>query len=262
MNARVGSLAALLPDDESASQAVTELARLGVVRSAIALGVHSARRLDSLCERNGTARIEAGVRHTGVFAELARATGAREAAPADAFLNDLGARGIDIDRAQYFAGELDDRRVLLILDADAVDEPRTTVLIKYGADFGLENRAGLAETVPLRREILDVSKRTVVTAEVVVRTEIVTERRVVELDLEREEYVIERRDLLDPRAPVEVTRIPLRHEEASITKTTVVTGEVTVRTETLVDRSRIDEVMKHEVLRVDDPRNGLPSKVS
>ncbi len=256
MNARVDALAALFPDDDSASEAITELARLGVLRSAIALGVHSARRLDVLTERNGTARIESAVRHTGVFAELARVTGAREAAPSDAFPSDLVDRGIDEERAHYFAGALDDHRVLLVLDAEAVDAARTSALVTRGADFGLENRAGLSEVLALRREVLDVSKRVVVTAEVTVRTEIVTERRVIELELEREVFVIEHRNLLEPKAALAVTRIPLRHEEASIVKTTVVTGEVAVRTETFVDQSTIDEVVKHEVLRVDDPRSG------
>jgi len=256
LNTRVDALAALFADDDSSSQAITELARLGVLRSAVAIGVRSARRLDTLTERNGTSRIESAVRHTGVFAELARVTGARDAAPADAFSNDLIARGIDDERARYFAEALDEQRVLVLLDAEAVDAARTSALVAFGADFGLENRAGIAETLPLRREVLDVSKRVVVTAEVTVRTEIVSERRVVELDLEREEFVIEQRDVLNPHAPVAVTRIPLRHEEASITKSTIVTGEVSVRTETAVDHSRIEEVIKHEVLRVDDPREG------
>ncbi|GAC1303806.1 MAG: hypothetical protein NVSMB19_14120 [Vulcanimicrobiaceae bacterium] len=254
MNVRIDALAALFPDEERASQAVTELARLGVLRNAIALAARSSRRLDAICERNGTERIESAVRHTGVFAELARVTGGRDAAPPDAFANDLIARGIDDERAHYFASALDDQRVLLVLAADAVDAARTAALATHGADFGLENRDGLIETVALRREVLDVSKRVVVTAEVTVRTEIVAERRVIELDLEREEFVIERRDLLDPNVPVAITRIPIRHEEASVVKTTIVTGEVAVRTETLVDHARIDEVVKHEILRVDDPR--------
>ncbi|GAC1568566.1 MAG: hypothetical protein NVS2B3_12880 [Vulcanimicrobiaceae bacterium] len=258
MSARVDALAAFLPDDERATDAVTELGCLGVLRTSIALGVRSQRRLDALCERNGTERIESAVRHTGMLAELQRVTGAREAVPATAFPSDLAARGLDDERAHYFAAELDDARVLLVLEASEVDAARTNALVALGADFGLENRAGLETIVPLRREVLDVSKRVVVTAEVTVRTEIVSERRTLEIELEREEFVIERRDPREPNAPVAITRIPLRHEEASVVKTTVVTGEVAVRTETTVDSSRIDEVVRHEVLRVDDSRSPAP----
>lgn len=257
MNARVDAVAALFADDDRASEAITELARSGVLRTSMALGTRSSRRLDALTERNGTDRIESAVKHTGVFAELQRVTSGRETAPADAFAKELVTRGIDDERAAYFDRALDDACVLLVLRADAVDPARISVLATKGADFGLENHSGLDEVVPLRREVLDVSKRVVVTAEVVVRTEIVSERRIIELDLEREEFVIERRDPRDPQAEVTITRIPLRHEEASIVKTTFVTGEVAVRTEASIDSSRIEEIVRHEVLRVDDPRRDV-----
>lgn len=253
MNARVAVVAALFADDERASEAVTELARMGVLRTSIALGTRSSRRLDSLVERNGTERIDSAVRHTGMFAELQRVTSGRETAAPDAFSRELAARGVDEERARYFEGALDDARVLVVIPGDAIDAERLAVLGAHGADFGLENGSGLDHVVPLRREIVDVSKRVVVTSEIAVRTEIVSERRVIELELEREEFVIERRDPRDPGAAVEITRIPLRHEEASIVKSTIVTAEVDVRTETTIDASRIEEIVRHEVLRVDDP---------
>jgi len=257
VNTRVDALAALFENDDRLSEAVTELARIGVLRSAMAIGVRSSRRLDALAERNGTERIESAVRHTGVFAELQRVTGARETVSPDAFGNDLIGRGVGPERARYFVDRLDDDHALLVLEAGAVDESRVSVLAAHGADFGLANGGGVTEIIPLRREVLEVSKRVVVTAEVTVRTEIVAERRVIELDLERAEFVIEKRDPRDPTAPPVITRIALRHEEASIVKTTVVTGEVSVRTEMAVDTSRIEEIVKHEILRVDDSRTGV-----
>jgi uncharacterized protein (TIGR02271 family) len=51
---------------------------------------------------------------------------------------------------------------------------------------------------------------------------------------------------------VRTLRIPLKHEEAIISKRTIVTEDVVVRTEQFVDIQHIEETVRHEVLHVDE----------
>ena len=88
--------------------------------------------------------------------------------------------------------------------------------------------------------------------EVTVRTEVIVETTWLEVRLEREEYVIERRDLSIDGAPVVVTRIPLKHEEAFVQKRVVVTNEVVVRPERVVESSTIREDLRNETFRIHD----------
>lgn len=254
ISARRPAVAAQFVDDDVVSDTITELARLGVARKSIWLGTQSRKRLDALVERNGSSSLDSAVRHVGMFADFARATGQREPDHPEDLNDDLVRHGVDRDRADGFVRNLGEDGILLVLEGDAVDEARLAVLVSAGADLGLANRSGTEKIIPLRREVIDVAKRVVKTAEIVFRTEIVHERRMLEIELEREDFVIEHRDLSSPDVPIRTTRIPLRHEEASIVKTTVLTGEVIVRTEMIVDRSHVDEAIRYEVLDIDDPR--------
>lgn len=254
------SYGAVFTSEAALSQAIAELARIGLARETIAVAARSGKALDTFVRELGVARIDTGVHHDGVFADLARATGQREATPADALARDLVERGIDVGRAQYFDGRVRAGSFLVVLPTHDEEPAALETLAAHGADLGLANASGLIETIVLRREVLDVGTVAVVTSEVVVRTEIVLERKVIELDLEREDFVIERRDPRTPNAPAEITRIPLRHEEAIIRKETFVTGEVHVRTEQIVDSSVVEETLRHEVLRVDESPNTSVTK--
>jgi len=254
---------ALFGSNEALGEAVTALARIGRSRESLAVAARSAKTIELLEHDLGVARIDAGIRHDGVLADFARATGQREPAPADALGQELTRRGIDAGRAAYFDERVRNGATLLLVPTRDDDERALAILTARGADLGLANGPGLFRTLQLRREVLDVGKHAVVSNEVVVRTEIVVERKHIELELEHEEFVIERRDPRMPAAPPEITRIPLRHEEAIVRKETYVTGEVTVRTEQRVEVAAIDETLQHEVLRVDDASAdpaGQPSK--
>ncbi|GAC1396839.1 MAG: hypothetical protein NVS3B17_15920 [Vulcanimicrobiaceae bacterium] len=248
--------AAAFDSTESLAQAVTEIARLGRTRDSIAVATRSSKTLDDVVRDLGVARIDAGVHHDGVFADLARATGQREATAPDALAHELVARGVDPGRAGYFDRSVRDGALLLVVASNPNDEAAVyAALVRFGADLGLANGAGLRRTIPLRREVIDVRKVAVVTGEVVVRTEILSERKVIELVLEREVLVIERRDPRAPNAAPEITHIPIRHEEAIVSKETIVTGEAHVRTEQFVDTSTIEETVRYEVLRVEGDEN-------
>ncbi len=246
------TFAASLPSDDALTRVVGDLERIGQDRENLAVAARSPRRLEMLARDLRIEAIEAGVRHDGVMADLARATGRREDPPADALLRELIARGIDERRAAYFDARVSDGDVVLVVSGSD-DERVIASVLEHGADLGLANGSGREQTMPLRREMLDVRKVGVVTNDVVVRTEIVRERKVIELDLEREELVIERRDPRRPSDEPHVTRIPIRHEEAIVSKETIVTADVHVRTEQFVDRTVIDETLRYEVLHVDEP---------
>lgn len=246
------SYGATFLDESALARAVGELARIGLARETLTVAARQEKTLAALVRDLGVRRIDAGVHHEGMFADLARATGQREPTPPDALERELIAHGIDEERARYFDGQVRDGAILLIVPASD-NEDALGSIVGQGGDLGLVNGAGLVTTIPLRREVLDVRKIAVPTSEVIVRTEIIVETKTIELELEREEFVIERFDPRTPGVAPHITRIPIRHEEAVVRKETFVTGEVRVHTEQHVDVSTIEETLRHEVLRVDEP---------
>ncbi|GAC1593952.1 MAG: YsnF/AvaK domain-containing protein [Candidatus Velthaea sp.] len=252
-NDRIAPVGALFEDEAKARGAIAELTRSGVVRTSISLGVRSAKRMQALAEEFGATPLQNAVRHTGLFTEFARVTGAHEANEPK-LADELLERGIDEERADYFDRELSGERILLVLDAASMTEERLSILARMRADFGLVNGSGIVDTVAVRAEVLDVSKRVVVENEITIRTEVVSERKVIEIELMREEVVIERRSLTG--AAPEIIRLPTKHEEVVVEKHTVVTDEVIVRTDQFVETVSVDEVVRHEVLTIDDPRVG------
>ncbi len=142
--------------------------------------------------------------------------------------------------------------MLLIVPEDA-PAAALGALVRHRADLGT---GVLQYVIPLRAERLAVTKHAVVESEVVVRTDVISEVRTFEVTVEREEFVIERRRFGADGRPgeLETTRIPLRHEEVTLTKRTVVTEEVDVRKERFVEVERVGGTVRHEELRVEaDP---------
>ncbi len=139
--------------------------------------------------------------------------------------------------------------MLLIVPEEAPAAALGT-LIRHRADLGT---GVLQYVIPLRAERLSVSKHAVVENEVVVRTDVISEVRTFEVPVEREEFVIERRRFAADGRPgeLETIRIPLRHEEVTITKRTVLTEQVDVRKERFVEIERVGGTVRHEELRVE-----------
>jgi len=110
-------------------------------------------------------------------------------------------------------------------------------------------------TIQLREERLKVRKTPVETGDVRVRKEVVTEQKTIDVPVEREEVVIERRPA-SGRATgtdfgAEEIRIPVKEEKVDVTKEAVVTEEVSVGKRKVQDTKHVSETVRKEELGVD-----------
>jgi len=110
-------------------------------------------------------------------------------------------------------------------------------------------------TIQLREERLKVDKKPVQAGEVRVRKEVHTEHKTVEVPVEREEVVIERRPASGRSAKGDMGEdeivIPVKEEHVSVTKTPVVTEEVSVGKRKVRDTQHVAETVRKEELKVD-----------
>src|SRR5262249_9001368 len=111
----------------------------------------------------------------------------------------------------------------------------------------------------LREEELHAEKESVETGDVKVRKEGKTEVKNIEVPVEGEEVVIERRPARGKTAtgPVgeaaaEEIRIPVREERVHVTKTPVVKEEVAVRKRKVRDTKRVSDTVRKEEAVVDE----------
>ena len=252
-------IAAILADEETAGIVITELARL-VARQEILVGMRDERNLHKLVERYDTTPLDRVSQATGIFSGLSQLLGTEQPVAGPALVDELMLADISEDRARYFDSELRGDRVLIVLGPNAASGEALALLARHRADLGLLNAGGKEAVIELREERLELLKSVVTEGEVVFRTEVRSEVRTFTVTLEREEFVIERRRLRSDGGPagnVETIRIPLKHEEISIVKNTVVTEEVTVRTDQFVDTQSISETVRREVLSVEHSGNPI-----
>ena len=112
----------------------------------------------------------------------------------------------------------------------------------------------------LREERLNVGKERVQTGEASIRKEIITEHQRVDVPLQREELVIERRPVAGSTTAAgtigeaETIRVPLSEERATVSKNTVVTEDVSIGKKVLTDTKTVDADVKKEQLKVDDAK--------
>ncbi|MBV8266520.1 MAG: YsnF/AvaK domain-containing protein [Planctomycetaceae bacterium] len=110
-------------------------------------------------------------------------------------------------------------------------------------------RAAEGAKIQVREEELQAHKRRVETGAVRVRKEVVTEHRTIEVPVQREEMVIERR--VPTGEPIEEIRIPVREEEVTVEKRPVVTEEVTVGKRVVQGVERVGGEVRREEIRVE-----------
>lgn len=119
-------------------------------------------------------------------------------------------------------------------------------------------------TVPVAEERLNVEKRETELGAVEVHKTVTEEQRTVPVELEREQVHVERVDVADrPVQPGEdvfqegTIRVPVRGEEAVVSKEAVVTGEVVLNKEQTSERQTVaDTVRKEQVEVAGDYREG------
>jgi uncharacterized protein (TIGR02271 family) len=114
----------------------------------------------------------------------------------------------------------------------------------------------------LREEKLNVNKQRVAAGDVELRKEVTTERKTIEVPVEREEVVITRRDVSGGAAAAagtitgeEQIRVPVSEERVNVSKETVVTGEVGVEKRKVTDTQTVSEDLRKENVKVENTGN-------
>ena len=113
--------------------------------------------------------------------------------------------------------------------------------------------------IPVAEERLQVETRQAELGEVQLRKTVEQEQVSVPVELAREEVRVDQRDVAD--RPVQAgdqvfqegtIRVPVRGEEAVVSKEAVVTGEVVVEKERTVEREQITDTVRRERVEVDE----------
>ena len=118
--------------------------------------------------------------------------------------------------------------------------------------------------VPVAEERLHVGTREAEVGEVQIRKTVIEEQQSVPVELMHEEVHVQERDIQDrPVTAAEAERlfeggtirVPVRGEEAVITKEAVVTGEVVIDKERLVERQNVTGTVRREQVEVEEAYN-------
>ena len=116
-------------------------------------------------------------------------------------------------------------------------------------------RHAFDRTIQLKEEQLRASKQPVKTGEVEVRKEVHTEHKTINVPVEREEVVIERRPVSGTAAAADIKaeeiRIPVKEEKVNVHKETVVKEEVSVGKRKVQDTETVGGDVRREELKVD-----------
>jgi uncharacterized protein (TIGR02271 family) len=166
--------------------------------------------------------------------------------------------GIPEEDAAFYESEVKAGRFLVTVDAGSrADEARAIIRRHGGYD-----RSGAAaattgrRTMQLKEEELHARKTPVKKGEVEVRKEVVTERQQMNVPVEREEVVIERRPARGRAAAgdlkAEEIRIPVKEEKVDVRKDTVVKEEVSVGKRKVVENRPVSGTVRKEKLKVEE----------
>jgi uncharacterized protein (TIGR02271 family) len=116
------------------------------------------------------------------------------------------------------------------------------------------------QTIQAREEELKVEKESA-TGEVIVRKDVKTEHRSIDVPVQEEEVVIERHPVAGQRAPSgpigaggEV-RVPVKEEHVRVEKHPVVKEEVTIGKRATEDTEKVDADVKKEEIKVEKRGN-------
>jgi uncharacterized protein (TIGR02271 family) len=117
--------------------------------------------------------------------------------------------------------------------------------------------------IQLREEQLRVNKERVSAGDVGIHKEVTTERKTIEVPVEREEVVITRRAATSQpgrdAGPIrdEEIRVPVSEERVNVSKDTVVTGEVDVSKRKVNETRTVSDDVRKEDVRVDKNTNAV-----
>jgi len=165
------------------------------------------------------------------------------------------------DENVYVAGRTIPHRAF-----ERIDRDRLYVGQSGSRYFAADRGAGAMGTgdtirVPVVEERLDVTKRQVELGEVEVRKTVESEQVSIPVELMREDVQVRRVDVADrPASEAELAagfwegtiRIPVRAEEIAVHKEAMVTGEVVIDRERVVERETVEDTVRRERVTVDE----------
>ncbi|CAI6087305.1 YsnF/AvaK domain-containing protein [Cohnella sp. JJ-181] len=215
-------------------------------------------------------------------------SGAAVGAGAGGLVGGLIGLGIPKEEAKRYDEYVNDHKLLVLVEADATRQHRVyEIFRRYGslnadtyANLDGEQRDDLvqaasdapasptadasgADTLRLHEERLNVDKERVRTGEVSVHKDVVEERQTIEVPVQREEVVIERRAIQDEATDGaaigrdETIRIPVSEERVEVTKRPVATEEISIGKRVVQDTEQVSETVRKE--RAELERSGNPA---
>jgi uncharacterized protein (TIGR02271 family) len=126
-----------------------------------------------------------------------------------------------------------------------------------GSGMGSQGHDEGARRMEIVEEELKIRKEPQSAGEVRVRKEVVTEHRTMDVPVEREEVIVERRPVgarppSGDSAPDDEVRIPVREERVRVEKEPVVREEVVVKSRKVPETQQVSGDVRREQLRVED----------
>ena len=185
---------------------------------------------------------------------------------ADSAVNEFRQAGfheeqIKVEGAQSSGGPESGGASTVTINAEGRYDEATAILRRLGA-YDLHAHAHTSRTVegeeriPVREEELKAHKESVETGEARIRKEVLTEQKTLEVPVEHEEVVVERRPPTgEPGTsdikPGEEIRIPVRKEQVTVEKESVVKEEVKVSKRTIQNTEQFSGEVHKEVVHVE-----------
>jgi uncharacterized protein (TIGR02271 family) len=185
-------------------------------------------------------------------------------------LDSLTSLGIPQQEASYYNSEFMAGRTVVTVNASDRQQEAFDILSRNGGynattamgqstatnaqDRTLDTNG--AERVQLREEQLQVNKQPVQTGEVGIRKEVVTEQKSINVPVNREEVVIERRPVSgevsnEPISEGETIRVPVSEEQVNVSKQTVATGEVAIGKRQVQETQQVSEAVRQEKAHIE-----------
>lgn len=177
--------------------------------------------------------------------------------------------GVPEDEARYYESEFKAGRTLVTVKTDTRYEEARSILQRHGAyDRSTPHTAGACtttaaetanagQTLRVHEEEMHVHKQPVQTGEVRAHKEVHTEHRTLEVPVEREEVVIERRPASgQPAAGTELRegaeiRVPVKEEQVHVEKQPVVKEEVSIEKRKVKDTETVGGTVRKEEVKVE-----------
>lgn len=179
--------------------------------------------------------------------------------------------GIPEEEAQQYESEFRAGRTLVTVKGSGRQAEAQTILRRFGA-HDIQSRGqtaggmhtatsatapGAGETMQLHEERVNVKKQPVEAGEVTLHKEVHTEHKHIDVPVTKEEVVVERHPASGQPASAagitgnETIRVPVREEQVSVEKQTVVTEDVSVGKRKTQRTEGVDTTIRKEDVKID-----------